>query len=187
MDWYIDKFTEFFKQWKKGYLYTRGDKSYYGLVKKLEVEDEFELSRIIFTPQETKDKRTRDIAVALEEVVYFRAVDGPLFNIGKYLSIIKLQQTRAIDAETENGERDLVCVAFGLEFYASPETAQVFKSDIKDLIASRLQNLPLVVVKEEASKPLPPVKLTPFFTSLIKKVGRLFKRPKNDASLDVSR
>lgn len=181
MSWYVDKFTKFFDQWKKGYICTRNEQNRYGIVKELVIDDDFENSKIIFTPLKTEQKNPQDVEIALKAIVYFRAADGPLFNVGKYLSIIELQRSRIQSTskskvKKDKKEKDLVCVAFGLEFYTSPGKANALKANVKDLLLSELKDLPLVLVKDEDAETRPPVHLTPHITRLITKLKGLFSR-----------
>ncbi|MFQ5574263.1 MAG: hypothetical protein ACE5E0_01385 [Terriglobia bacterium] len=172
MEWYIQKFSNFFKRWKKGYLYTRGGQSRYGFVTQLVLKDDFPESSILFETAESGDE-SGEIEVPLKEVVYFRAVDGPIFNIDKYMSIIEMQRPKDVagaSVETKAG-KELVCVAFGLEFYANPKVAETLKTDLNELIRTRLKDVPLVEVKEEKR-----VDLTPTLGTLVRGVRRVFGR-----------
>ena len=159
MEWYEQRFSNFFKRWKRGYLYTRGGASHYGVVKKLNLKQNFEESTLFFEPLDAKEKDSAELEVSLNEIVYFRASDGPIFNVDKYISILQMQQSSQAPVEAAgetNNDKELVCVAFGLEFYANPKIAQTLKSDLNELIRARLKDTPLVEVKEEKRVELTP-------------------------------
>lgn len=178
MAWYIDKFNDFFTKWKRGYLYTKAGQTHYGMVEKLNFKDDFKKSFLSFTSLEAPEKGAEKFDILLKEIVYFRAAEGPIFNVGKYLSIVEMQEKAAAKEEVvEKKEKEPVCIAFGLEFYASPKVARTLKADIRDLLLKRLKDSPLVFVKEQ-----PPVELTPAFSSVIKRIGSLFRRGQTQKS-----
>src|SRR3989304_3915986 len=181
MRWYEQRFNNFFKKWKRGYLYTRGGASQYGIVKKLNLKQKFEESTIFFEPLDAKKRDAAGLEVSLKEIVYFRASDGPIFNVDKYISILQMQEKsestiEASRAENKADNKELVCVAFGLEFYANPQIAQALKSELNELIRSRLKDTPLVEVKEEKR-----VELTPSIDTFFRKIKARFKRGSTDA------
>ena len=181
MRWYEQRFNNFFKKWKRGYLYTRGGASQYGIVKKLNLKQKFEESTIFFEPLDAKKRNSAGLEVSLKEIVYFRASDGPIFNVDKYISILQMQEKsestiEASRAENKADNKELVCVAFGLEFYANPQIAQALKSELNELIRSRLKDTPLVEVKEEKR-----VELTPSIDTFFRKIKARFKRGSTDA------
>lgn len=68
----------------------------------------------------------------------------------------------------KNEKRELVCLFLGLRFYASPERAVLLKSRITDVLLHHFEEDGLVGVDIK----LPPVDLTPSFTSLTTKKKR---------------
>ena len=188
MRWYEQRFNNFFKKWKRGYLYTRGGASQYGIVKKLNLKQKFEESTIFFEPLDAKKRNAAGLEVSLKEIVYFRASDGPIFNVDKYISILQMQErsegtieasraeNKGNNKENNGDNKELVCVAFGLEFYANPQIAQALKSELNELIRSRLKDTPLVEVKEEKR-----VELTPSIDTFFRKIKARFKRGSTDA------
>ena len=174
MAWYEDRFTNFFSRWKRGYLYTKDKKSFYGEVKQFNVAKQFDESTIAFNNLGDSVKGTKEITFVLKDVIYFRASDGPIFNVSKYLSIINLQRTAEADeVPKDKKEKDLVCIAFGLEFYASADVAKVLKSDVRDILMTRFKDYPLIFVEEQKA-----VKMTPSVSSFFGKIKSFFKRKK---------
>ena len=162
-----EKFAEFFKQWRKGELHLNGGECYEGVVEEFLPSQKLENSIIIFTCLKKNGKQLKPLTeekVSLNEIDYFEAADGPIFNIQKYLSIDELEK-----------QKDMVCIVFGLEFYAPKKTANVLKTDMKELLFARLKDLPLLVVKDQ-----PPVQATPIFSSWMGKVKSFFSQHRRE-------
>lgn len=65
-------------------------------------------------------------------------------------------------------KKDLVCLFFGLRFYASPERARILKSRIEDFLLKNFESEGLVGIDVHH----PPVDLTPTVSKLIKSKKR---------------
>ncbi len=102
--------------------------------------------------------------IFLKDVDYFEAINGPIFNIQKYLLIGESKE-----------QKDLVCVVLGLEFYVSKKIANLLKTDVKKLLFSNLKDIPLLLVQDH-----PPVQMTPTLSSWIGGVKSSLYRGKED-------
>lgn len=174
MAWYVDRFTDFFSRWKKGYLYTQDKASHYGVVEDFKIEDDFGESTINLTY--LGGGQAEKAIFPLKDIIYFRAVDGPVFNVSKYLSIINLQKSAEKSKDEgkkapKKGQKEPVCVALGLEFYAPPGVAKVLKADIKEILVTRFKDYPLVFVEDQS-----PVELTPAISGFLSRIRSIFKR-----------
>lgn len=206
MKWYEKKFTDFFNKWKKGDLFLKNGKGYFGEIEEFEVVEKFEESTIKFICYELSSEVK---IIPLKEIRHFHALNGPILNIGKYINILNLEETsclRVIDggksvtakdnekeaqkpqvviAETkdemlaeEEGDK-IICMAFGLEFYTTEKAAKVLQRDIKKLLFSRLEEIPLLSIDDRA-----PVDLTPTFSRWY---SRFFSKLRSRAGKHMAR
>jgi hypothetical protein len=198
MKWYEKKFSDFFNKWKKGDLFLKNSKGYFGEIEEFEVAENFEESTIKFLCYEYSGEVKE---ILLKEIRHFHAFNGPILNIGKYLNILKLGETsylKVIDggksevvkenedkiqkgiagkeeiadktlAEESGGK--IICIAFGLEFFTTEKTAEVLQRDIKKLLFSKLEEIPLLSIDDQA-----PVDLTPTFSWWYTRFFRSFGR-----------
>jgi len=185
MKWYEKKFTDFFNKWKKGDLFLQDGKGYFGEVEELEIAERFEESAISFLCYQ---KSGQERKIQLKDIRHFHAFNGPILNISKYLKILKLEesylsvidggksegveekagidtdglklkQISVVEAPAEDGEHKIICLAFGLEFYTTEKAAGMLKKNIKKLLFSKLQEIPVLSIDDRA-----PVDLTPTFS-----------------------
>lgn len=211
MKWYEKKFREFFKECDRGDLYLKSGRSYFGTVKEFAVDEDFGESTIMFEYTKEGDKslpKSKEGSFSLKDVRHFRATDGSILNIQRYLGIVEVEKERAREREkiaemkaeeevkeveeveeaeeieeekeveeikeekeaeeakeVKEGERELVCIAIGLEFYAPKKMANLLKANVKDVLFSQLKDVPVLMVKEQ-----PVVELTPTFSRWVKTI-----------------
>jgi hypothetical protein len=199
MKWYEKKFREFFKEYDRGDLYLKGGQSYFGTVKELALDEDFGESTIRFEYTKEGDKslpKSKEGSFSLKDVRHFRATDGSILNIQRYLGIVEVEKERVREREkiaemkaeeevekvgeveeikeekeaeeakeVKEGERELVCIAIGLEFYAPKKMANLLKANVKDVLFSQLKGVPVLMVKEQ-----PVVELTPTFSRWVKTI-----------------
>lgn len=160
-----EKLVEFFKQWRKGELHLKDGTCYEAIVEEFLPAEKLKNSIVRFTCSKKNGeplKLLTEEMISLKEVDYFEAIDGPIFNIQKYLSI-----------NGSKKKKDMVCVVLNLEFYASKKIANLLKADVKELLFSNLKDIPLLVVQDQL-----PVQVTPTISSWMDKVKSLLSRRK---------
>lgn len=184
MEWYEKKFREFFKECDRGDLYLKSGESYFGTIKEFAVDEDFGEStiRLEYTKEGEKSlPKSKEGSFLLKDVRHFRATDGSILNIQRYLSIVEIEKSAQVkveegakeveeveevkEKEAKEEERELVCIALGLEFYAPRKMANLLKTNVKDILFSQLKDVPMLMVKEQ-----PTVELTPTFSRWVKSI-----------------
>lgn len=180
MSWCEKKFSDFFAKWKKGDLFLKSGEGCFGEVESLEFGEKFEDSIVKFICYE---KSNQHQTIPLTQVRHFHAQNGPILNVGKYVKIVKLEETSylsvvdggecetkekgdnapadslAVSGTTPTGEKKVICMAFGLEFYTTEKRAKILQRDIKRILFSNLEGVPVLSIDDMA-----PVDLTPTFS-----------------------
>lgn len=99
----------------------------------------------------------------------------PLYEDGHFYKPLTKKDLEVIyKTLLKNEKKELVCLFFGLRFYASPERASLLKSRVEEILLKALEHEGLVGIDTH----IPPVDLTPTVTKLTLKKHKKMKPEK---------